>query len=246
MKYILYLDESGDHGLSVINPDFPVFVLCGVLIKADDYETFRLSTNAIKQRFWGNKAVIFHSRDIRKCQKEFSILLNDKVKADFYQEVNALISNSPYKIIASAINKKKHIKHYGTIADDPYEIALSFVLERSIFALDEMPGTDKELSIVLEMRGGKEDKKLVQHFQRLLARGTGYVSAERLAAYQITLMLKSKKENINGLQLADLVAYPIARYVLDPQRANPAFDLLKPKFRSSYRGFLGAGLKIFP
>ncbi|MGI4761283.1 MAG: DUF3800 domain-containing protein [Janthinobacterium lividum] len=246
MKYILYLDESGDHGLSVINPDFPVFVLCGILVKEAYYEEIRQNTNAIKRKYWGDKGVVFHSRDIRKCQKEFAILLDPEVKAAFYTDINNLITNSPYTIIASAIHKERHIKSYGTIADDPYEIALSFVVERSIFALDAMPEPEKQLSIVLEMRGGKEDKKLTQHFEKLLARGAGYINAERLAAYKITLQLKSKKENINGLQLSDLVAYPIARYVLDPNRANPAFDLLKAKFRTSQRGFLGAGLKIFP
>jgi hypothetical protein len=35
--------------------------------------------------------------------------------------------------------------------------------------------------------------------------------------------------NILGTQIADLVAYPIARHVLDPQKANPAFDIVKPK-----------------
>jgi hypothetical protein len=31
------------------------------------------------------------------------------------------------------------------------------------------------------------------------------------------------------LEAADLAAYPIARHVLDPSEANPAFDVLRPK-----------------
>jgi len=34
-------------------------------------------------------------------------------------------------------------------------------------------------------------------------------------------------ENLAGLQLADLCAYPAARYVLKPLAANPAFDLVR-------------------
>ena len=30
--YLLFLDESGDHGLANIDTNFPVFVLCGILI----------------------------------------------------------------------------------------------------------------------------------------------------------------------------------------------------------------------
>ena len=66
-----FIDESGDHGLTKINTDFPVFLLCGVLIKEEDYETVRQAINRLKHSIWGNKEVIFHSRDIRKCEKEF-------------------------------------------------------------------------------------------------------------------------------------------------------------------------------
>lgn len=38
MKYNLYIDESGDHGLSNLNPDFPIFLLCGVVISSVEYE----------------------------------------------------------------------------------------------------------------------------------------------------------------------------------------------------------------
>jgi hypothetical protein len=32
---VLFLDESGDHSLSVIDPQYPVFVLGGVILDAD-------------------------------------------------------------------------------------------------------------------------------------------------------------------------------------------------------------------
>jgi hypothetical protein len=31
-KTFLFIDESGDHGLTRIDTDFPVFLLCGVLV----------------------------------------------------------------------------------------------------------------------------------------------------------------------------------------------------------------------
>lgn len=83
-----------------------------------------------------------------------------------------------------------------------------------------------------------------EHFQRLMSRGTGYVSAERLETLKMKITFKDKKENSNGLQMADLLAYPIARYVIDKERANPAFDLIEPKFYK--RGGKRYGLKIFP
>lgn len=76
MKYCLYMDESGNHGLTQVDESFPVFLLCSVLIPESDYDIIRCSINELKHQFWNNKNVIFHSRDIRKCDKEFSVLFD--------------------------------------------------------------------------------------------------------------------------------------------------------------------------
>lgn len=243
-KYYLYIDESGDHGLVNLDTNFPVFLLCGVLVSDENYNIIRSAINGVKRDFWGSKEVIFHSRDIRKCNKEFQVLFDLVLKSKFYEDINHIIQDSKYRIIASAINKERYIKTYGKLSNDVYELALSFIIERAVFCLDEKKDKDKQLKIVIEKRGKKEDKKLEEHFQRLMARGTGYVSCERLAELKITIHFKDKKENINGLQLADLVAYPIARYVIEPERANPAFEVLKDKIYT--KGSKRYGLKIFP
>ncbi|MDR2206171.1 MAG: DUF3800 domain-containing protein [Flavobacteriaceae bacterium] len=243
-KYHLYIDESGDHGLVSVNTDFPVFLLCGILISEDSYHTISQELNIIKREFWENKDVIFHSRDIRKCNKEFQILFDLEIKKRFYERINSVIQNSEYHIITSIINKEKYIKTYGRLSNDVYELALSFIIERAVFFLDDVTDTAKQLDITIEKRGKKEDKKLDEHFQRLLSRGTSYVSAQRLRDIKTAIAFKDKKENINGLQLADLIAYPIARYVMEPNRANPAFDVLKSKIYT--KNSKKYGLKIFP
>lgn len=110
--------------------------------------------------------------------------------------------------------------------------------------VDDVKNETIQLNIIIEKRGKKEDKQLQEHFQRLLSRGTSYVDAKRLKAYNINIEFIDKKKNINGLQLADLVAYPIARYVMEPNRANPAYDVFKTKFYT--KNGKRYGLKIFP
>jgi len=244
MNYYLFIDETGDHGLTTLNPDFPVFLLCGVLIPEQEYEKIKDSFNTIKSNLWGNKSVVFHSRDIRKCEKEFSILFDFDKKKWFYDHLNAAMELHDYTIIASAIQKDNYIKRFGKLSNDVYELALSFIIERSIFYLDDRPAKVKKLYIIIEKRGKKEDKKLDEHFQRLLARGTSYVTADRLRSYALSIHFKNKKENINGLQLADLVAYPIARNVIEPNRANPAFEIINNKIYS--KNGKRYGLKIYP
>lgn len=244
MIYNLFIDECGDQGLSNLNPDFPVFLLCGIIISTEEYEKLRIDFNRIKEKIWNSKNVIFHSRDIRKCEKEFKYLFDLDIKKQFYQDLDLIIKTRKYSIIASAIQKEKYIKKYGRLSDDVYEIGLSFIIERTIFYLDSLNQQINSLNIVIEKRGKKEDKKLEEHFQRLLSRGTNYVGADRLMKYHLNIQFISKKENINGLQLADLIAYPIARYVLDPKRVNPAFEVFKDKFYAKEEKRYG--LKIFP
>jgi len=244
MKYNLFIDESGDHGLSNLNPDFPIFLLCGIVISEKEYEGLRISFDKIKQTIWNSPNVIFHSRDIRKCEKEFKYLFDLSLKAKFYSMLDNVIGNADYKIVASAINKHKYIKLYGKLSDDVYEISLSFIIEQAIFYLESLNNSENSLNITIEKRGFKEDKKLEEHFQRILARGTGYINLERLSKFNLTINFRNKYENINGLQLADLVAYPLARHIMEPQRVNPALDVFKSKIYGKLRK--GYGLKIFP
>lgn len=244
MNFKLFIDESGDHGLINLDPQFPVFLLCGILCNEDAYENIRTEFNRIKMEFWQSPHVIFHSRDIRKMDKEFKILFDLAIKQRFYEQLDQVISSSKYRIIASAIDKAKYINTYGRLSNDVYELALSFIIERAVFSLDEVVSPDKRLEVVIEKRGRKENKQLEEHFQRLLSRGTSFVTAERLHELSPKIMFRDKRENINGLQLADLTAYPIARYVIEPKRVNLSFDILKEKIYT--RKGKRYGLKIFP
>ncbi|WP_299762388.1 DUF3800 domain-containing protein [uncultured Pontibacter sp.] len=230
MKYYLFIDESGDHGLSSIDPSFPIFTLCGIVFSERNYETFRLALNELKRKYWNDISTIFHSRDIRKCEGPFKILFDKQVKEGFYTEFNQIIREQDYAIISSSIDKLSYIKKYGLLSDDVYEISLSFIMERAIYYLEQVNEKEIELEIILERRGKKEDKKLGEHFQKLSSRGTFYVSKARLAKFNVKISFKHKKENINGLQIADLIAYPVARYILDPSKPNSSFEVLKSKF----------------
>jgi hypothetical protein len=243
LKTYLFIDESGDHGLTKIDTDFPVFILSGILIEEKERNLITQSIDNLKSEIWANGDVILHSRDIRKCEKEFKSLFDEKIKERFYSLLNEIISNSSYKIIASGIQKNIFIKEFGKLQNDVYEVALSFVIELSILAMKNSSSMNS-LEIIIEKRGRKEDKQLESHFQRILGKGTGKLSSLEIKEFNPIFKFKNKKENINCLQLADLIAYPIARFIIDPTKANPAFDILEPKIYRNNEGIVG--LKIYP
>ncbi len=245
-KYLLFLDESGDHGLKTIDPHFPVFVLTGLLFSEESYKATSQKIDAFKSRFFGTRKVILHRRDMRKYERGFEILFDDDVKRRFYIELNRILQEADYKVIASVINKQKHIEQYGKLADDPYAIALTFVLERTLFEADgkkDIAG----IHVTIEGRGKKEDALLAKRYNELLYRGTSQIESKRLLhIYDQELEVRLKKDNDCGLQLADLCAYPIARFFMNNNEPNPAYDVIKDKIRKGPRGVIGYGIKVFP
>jgi hypothetical protein len=131
-----------------------------------------------------------------------------------------------YKLIAVAIRKDKLVARYVYPAD-PYDLALLFAMERLLSVLEA--ADQREVTIIAEKRGKKEDRDLHVAFQRIVTRGSGYINAQRFNAINFTLKFLPKAANVIGTQLADLAAYPIARRVrvLDLEKPNPAYDIVR-------------------
>ena len=56
--------------------------------------------------------------------------------------------------------------------------------------------------------------------------------------------MKAKNEYVIGLQVADLVAYPITRHILDEKAVNLSFDIIKSNIYT--RDAKLYGIKVFP
>lgn len=244
-KYYLYIDECGDHNLANFDEQFPIFTLCGVIVREDKRMWLEDEIHALKQDFWGNQHTILHSRDIRKCQRGFEILFDLDVKKHFYERINDILGTEGiYVIVACAILKESYIRNYGKL-NDVYAQSLSFVLERAVFYLDSIKEEEEvELHTVVEMRGKKEDEKLRTFYMQLLDKGTYWVGSERLKLFAKSFTLLPKKANVVGLQVADLVAYPITRHILDPNEPNMAYDIIRNNIYTE--NLKQIGIKIIP
>lgn len=244
-QYSFFMDETGDHGLSFIDENFPIFLLAGCLFEESEYAKMTDEINGLKQEFFSTTEVILHSRDIRKCDGAFQILFDLELKKRFYERLNSIISSTTFTIIAVAIDKKKHIERYGKGARNPYTLCLSYILERLIFCTDA--DNDNKVSIVIEKRGKKEDAQLLSHYNATIDRGTYHVSAARFKNRIENFTPRNKRENDIGLQIADLCAYPIARHILNSEEPYIPFKIIETKLRSNGKGKTdGFGLKIFP
>ncbi len=67
---VMFLDESGDRNLSVIDPQYPLFVLGGVIME-QDYAEGQLTeaVNEFKREMFGSTDIILHTADITRNRK---------------------------------------------------------------------------------------------------------------------------------------------------------------------------------
>ncbi len=243
MAYIVYLDETGDHSLELIDRDFPVFALAMFICESTYYNQKVLPAVAqLKTDYFGHEGIILHSRDIRKAQKDFGFLTNPEKRKEFFARINFMMEDFEYSLIVSVIKKQAHKDRYGVNAGNPYNLAMAFSLERLLSFLEDVQ--QKKVYLIAESRGKKEDDDLRLSFFQVISQGTQYNSADRFKKIDFKLHFVPKAMNVVGTQLADLAAYPIARHVLQPSIVNPAYDIVAKKF---YRGKgLVKGLKVFP
>ena len=109
-------------------------------------------------------------------------------------------------------------------------------------------GPQGTVKILAESRGAKEDAPLLAAYNHILDKGNRYNEPARFKATFRALEFKRKRERIDGLELADLCAYPIARHAMDPATSHPSFPLVYDRMlkRPGALGPDGYGLKRFP
>ena len=242
--FTLFIDECGDPNLEKFDKTFPIFTLCGVLISDKKLGRLENDVNGLKQDLWGNKYVIFHSREIRNCSKDFVNLLDNKTKTCFYTRINEVLgAEDVYVIVCCCILKEPFIERFNT-GEDVYGLSLKYLIERAIFHIDDCTDGNARLRIVVERRNPNQNQALLKYYNGLRVNGTKWITAERLTDRIKSFSFVGKKDNVIGLQIADLIAYPISRQILNPDRPNPAFQIVAKNIYT-YKG-AKLGLKIIP
>ena len=225
--YIVYVDETGDHGLASIDHQFPMFGLVFCLVRKDDYAT-KLVPAMQKLKFdtWGHDQIVLHERDIRKQEPPFGFLrTNAKQREAFLGSINALVAEAPVELCVAMIDKLKLKAKYSQ-PYNPYEIALLFCMEWLVSRLGWYGQIERHVTVVIEARGKKEDADLKAEFDRICRNQARWGwKAINFKTFSFELLCVDKKVNSTGLQIADLTARPIALSILRPDQPNRAAEL---------------------
>lgn len=245
--FVVYVDESGDHSLASVDPQYPAFVLAFCIFhKRHLSEKIIPAVEKLKFNYFGHNSVVLHETDIRKQKGHFAFLSHLPTRQEFMEKLSRIMVESNFILIACVVDKARLGRNEDESAN-PYHIALSICLEGLNKFLSEKSQDELVTHVIFECRGKKEDRELELEFRRLCAGGA---LPKRTLPFE--MVFADKKTNLIGLQLADLVARPVGINYLRPTQRNSAFETLTPKFfcdggrTNAGTGYEGVGLHIYP
>lgn len=255
-SHLIFIDEVGDsfvhYNLDIYKNAsvFPVLTIMALIITKLNYQDILMpGIDEIKERFFKDKRIYFHSRQIRKKDGIFKIFLNSQIYHNFKDIMDHLLEKSSIKLISASINKinmveriinfqKQHQAKYNI--GDIYLKNVDYVLERVGHFLKNQNG-----KIIFESRGKKESKRIQGVLTDAKKNGTFYHNKDRFRNIDEKILFFKKTDNINGLQAVDYCAYPFARHAKNPlDKDNKFFDILRQYvYQGDYSEY---GLKEWP
>lgn len=215
------------------------------------FGSFRTRMVDLKNTFWppdgmfdypqGRRRVVLHSRDIRRRIGPFQ----DIDIAELYRALDAMVKHTPFTAFCAVLDLRQLEGALPSRAlpfkDEPYSLGMQFILERYAQFLRTKKCNGL---VVLEARGRKEDFRVLNNMVCLLdqyphtLRGIdGIFWVPKWAEWD------EARTSFGGLELADLIAYPVARFV-QTRVKDPAFEIVEPKL-FGYPRYENKGLKVF-
>lgn len=220
-RHLVFGDESGTPDLRD-DPEFPVFaVVMGLVEESAYWNTVVPMVEDLKERHFGDRKAPLHERDIRR-KTGLVARLSDDGWAALVNDLTRLLQGMPWQVSAVAIDKRQPRRAAGA-RFDPYAFCVNVGLEQVRRHLAEVGGDAHLGRIVFESRGRREDgnvRREVSAFRRVV---------QRSLTVQPEIEFATKASAVAGIELADLIAYPIARHVIDRPQANLPFEIVADK-----------------
>ena len=237
-EYTLYLDESK----SVDN----IFVIGGFACHISKEKEIEAKLNDLKNVVW--KGVkdkderVFHATDyIKRYPEAFMDLIKIVREVDGAVFATVIKLDELQELFGTSFTKNE--KTDFALVDNPFNIALEKVIENYTHYLFYKDGYGKT---IYEARNTGDQKwnvspdfLLKKDYLRIIAnnKGIAYINDEALKLCNTNFSVKKKKEDVAGLQIADNIAYIIARSMSHSLKENTNIEKIFDEiFDLAYNG----------
>uniref|UniRef100_A0A7V3ZID5 DUF3800 domain-containing protein n=1 Tax=Dictyoglomus thermophilum TaxID=14 RepID=A0A7V3ZID5_DICTH len=258
--YRLYIDESGDHTYNEIESyERRYLALLGCIIEEKHYiNKFYPTLENLKRKHFNSHPddpVILHRKEIIQNKGRFSILKEPQKREAFDRDLLQFLREMEYVIILIVMDKKAHLEKYRDLAFHPYNFSLAIMLERYFFFLKDCNARG---DVMIEGRQKKEDEELKEAYRKIYSEGTKQVKDLEFQRVLTSkeIKIKNKTHNIAGLQICDILAYPLKKCFLiekglleeisKDEFNYKIYKTVEDKFYSKDGKVEGYGKKIFP
>lgn len=250
-EYALYLDESETHN----KEDNYYFCMAGIIVAKEDENCIQAAVHRLKEEFWPDfdnpRALILHEKDIKAAAKpsnrqrkklpaEYRVFKQKALRRQLYEKLGDIFSLNKMTVLGSCIDiSKLHQFFPGEILADRYLIAIQMILENFVHFLSAHNG---EGQIYYESRGEVPDRELQLRFNHIKAIGSMFVNPFALQQHLREISFPNKRDNVEGLQIADFVPNGFARHAAGLDTKYSTYDTVR-KYR--YAGGIADGYKRF-
>ena len=203
--YLLFVDET--------KPDVhhPNFCLAGIIVEREYYEkTLVQDINNLKIKHFEKSDIIFHFSDMKKNRNDFSILIDEEKRKNFWTDYVELLKNANFDIIGVYFdNEKMKQLQYGTSKNN-YNIGFYALLDDFMHYLKDK---DSFGQICVESRSFNENRYLLDVFYKYQQNGSIYFTESEIKKHLSSIGFIVKGDNCIGLQLVDPIPSQLMRYI---------------------------------
>ncbi len=209
----MFIDDTGEVDNAATNDDERRFAsITGVIFEwGHYYHTFVPNFRDLRSKHFGlnknNKPPVLQRRAILGKEGKFSALDNTNNKRKWDADCLQMYRQHNYHVITVCIDKVAFYFRYPKWREEIYLLLIQNALERYYYFLKSRKGVG---DVMAEAIGLKPDRALSARYERVYQNGTLDLKAAELQSVLTSkeIKIKPKKDDIAGLQLADLLAKP--------------------------------------
>lgn len=210
--YRLYLDEHGQDRMTRLDLEkYRYLSLTGVAMRTDHARDYlKPALDRIKAKVFNedpDSPICFHRSDIRHAKGPFEPLKSPEVRATFNEQILRIMHDAEYTVLTAFLDKQEMSEKHHWEKTHPYHVLMEVMVEKYAQLLKRKNSIG---DIMPEARGKHQDRALQEEFDHFKEKGTRFASVGLIQQMipSSKLKFRTKKDNVAGLQLCDLLAHP--------------------------------------